>query len=187
MSFKKSTNAKFKPSLSKFNIFSNPLVFPVVINSIVLEFVEFLSDCFGSSSKFPKKLNLNSNFGSPRENPEDWFRTSQYGGICLNVNKLYQDNIRHYDVDIKVEYLKNLTISTDLKYNITGKIIVISNFGVVDGQSLYLKEQDNKKKSILLYEFKDVYPYFYDASDNDYRLKNILKLNLPKFSPFLCG
>lgn len=113
-----------------------------------------------------------------------WFQSSFYGGICLNVRKIIEDNIRYFDVDMKVEYLKNLLI-TNTTYNISGDIILVSNFGVVDGQAQFLKESGFVKKQIRLYEFKDVYHYFFDKGDTPDRLVKIYKLNLHKFQPVI--
>lgn len=166
--------------------FENCNVFDVVMffaNSIFSELLEFLSNTL------PIQQNNVKNSRIQIENEiKNWFRTSEYGGIYLNVKRMYEDNVRCFDVDMKVEYLKNLTISTNSRFKITGKIILISNFGVVDGHDFFLKEYKNDaKKPILLYEFKDALPYFYDSADVDGRLKNIMKLNLQKFSPILTG
>lgn len=116
---------------------------------------------------------------------KNWFSTTKYGGIGLNVIKLREDNIRHFDVDIKCEYLKNLTIDPKHSFNITGFIILVSNFGVVDGHDLFKNVAGHIKKQIFLYEFKDAYPYFYDKAGMHDRLQKIYKLNLPKFEPIL--
>lgn len=113
-----------------------------------------------------------------------WFQSSLYGGVCLNVKKILEDNIRYFDVDMRVEYLKNLTINNHV-YNISGEIILVSNFGVVDGHHLFLRDGGCTKKRIRLYEFKDVYPYFFDKGDTQDRIIKIYKLNWHKFQPLL--
>lgn len=113
-----------------------------------------------------------------------WFLTSPMGGIGVNVRAIIEKDIRHWRVQIKSEYLKNLTISEDV-VNITGKIILISNFGVVDGHSQFLKEKNSTLKEISLYEYKDVYSFFQDFADTNYRIEQIWKQNFPKYNPLL--
>lgn len=114
---------------------------------------------------------------------KEYFKTDEKD-IWVNVKEIITSKIKFWHVYIENAKLRSLIINRVVS-EISGEILVISNFGIVDGHtSIFDICATDKFQRIRLYEFRDVYKFLNDRKySSNLRLKKIFEVNELKYDP----
>lgn len=127
---------------------------------------------FKSKSNIPEKKIVPDNSGI--------FRTSNIGGICVDVKALIEsDSVRFESFGLN-SYLKKFVIN-EKSPKIKNYIVMIFNFGIVNNS--HYPFMDEEVSRVVTFQFRDAKKYMYDPVMNDnVRINNIERANSFVFS-----
>ncbi len=126
--------------------------------------------------KNEKRINFNN----------ELFGTNSQGGLCVDVISLIgSNNPRHY-CKMRKSYLQEYIINYEDPSNFTGHVVLINNFGVVDGTSKISKSlNDSDLLNVINFEFRHAKPFMMDTMGDDFRINKIEQLQPLKYQYYL--
>lgn len=132
---------------------------------------------FGKSdTKQTKKLNF--------DNP--LFGTNLKGGLCVDVIGLVNSNYPRHYCKMRNSYLRDYVIHENDSFTFTGEIVLINNFGIVDGTSKLKKvKNESELHNVINFEFRYAKPYMMDTMGDDFRINTIEELQPLKYEYYL--
>lgn len=132
---------------------------------------------FGKTEpKNEKKLNF--------ENP--LFGTNLKGGLCVDVISLVNSNYPRHYCKMRNSYLKDYIINDNDPSSFTGEVVLINNFGIVDGTSkIKNNRNDLSLLNVINFEFRYAKPYMMDTMGDNFRIDKIEELQPKKYEYYL--
>ena len=103
------------------------------------------------------------------------FRTSNIGGICVDVTSLLKFENNRFESFARNSYLKKFVIRKESP-KIDNYVVMIFNFGIVNN-ALYPFD-DEELSRVVTFQFRDAKKYMYDPVMKDnVRINNIERAN----------
>ena len=125
-------------------------------------------------SKVPEKKIVPDNSGI--------FRTSNIGGICVDVTSLLKFENNRFESFARNSYLKKFVIRKESP-KIDDYVVVIFNFGIVNNALYPFDDEELSLSRVVTFQFRDAKKYMYDPVMNDnVRINNIERANSFVFS-----